>query len=171
MVLCAIASFSSFSLLFSDLTRRTQRRERREGCCQSQSSRLLRCCTSTLETQKTAAAARLSLKSQNTEDRIQPKTAISRPLETCQISHLFHVVGVRFQLHIVPQHPVFQDSEYLCQLVLQVAILFICGLHHEIFMPSLRDLCVKKYCSSLLINASFFIKTLHIHRREKASFG
>ena len=27
--------------------------------------------------------------------------------------------------------------------------------------------CVSKYCSLLLVNASFFMKTLHIHRREK----
>ena len=29
---------------------------------------------------------------------------------------------------------------------------------------------MRKYCSLLLTNASFFMKTLHIHRQEKASF-
>ena len=54
--------------------------------------------TSTLETQKTAAAIRLSDTSQNTEDRIYPTTAIIRPLETCPISHLFHIVRVRMDV-------------------------------------------------------------------------
>ena len=106
------------------------------GCC--------RCgiYISTLETQKNSRSHSISPISRKTKDYIQPKTAISRPIKIYPISHLFNVVWVRFQRHIVPQQHDFQHSEHLGQLVLQVAILFLCGLHHEIFMPSLRDLCV-----------------------------